>query len=98
MFHHIAMFRFRSDVADTAVASIRTDLLRLPEEIPAIRTYSVGRDAGLRDGTWDMVVVASFDDQSGYLEYSTHPRHLPIVERILALATDRAALQTSELD
>ena len=98
MIHHIAMFKFRQGVDPAQVAAIRNDLLALPDSIAAIRSYRVGRDAGLRDGTWDMVVVASFAGPAGYQEYSEHPDHQAIVKRILELAVDRASLQTSELD
>lgn len=97
VFHHIAMFRFRDDADPLMLDAIRTDLLSLPSKIDAIRSYAVGRDANLSDGTWDMVVFAAFIDESGYRSYSQHPDHLVIVQRILALATDRAAVQTSEL-
>jgi hypothetical protein len=92
------MFRFPDDVDASAVDAIRTDLLALPDKIETIRTYAVGRDAALSDGTWDMVVCAAFDDEAGYRAYSQHPLHLPIVDRILRLATDRAAIQTAELE
>lgn len=97
MFSHIAMFRFRDDVDPLTVKGIRTDLLSLPSKIGELVSYAVGRDAGLSDTTWDMVVVATFADEAGYRAYSQHPDHLVIVERILPLARDRAAVQTSEL-
>lgn len=97
MFHHVAMFRFHEDVDAAIVEAIRNELLELPGHIPEIRSYAVGRDAGLREGTWDMVVLASFDDAAGYQEYRDHPRHRPLVDRILSIASDRAALQSSEL-
>lgn len=97
MFHHIAMFRFRPEVPAETVGSIRERLLRLPETIDSIRDYRVGRDLGLSDATWDMVVVAGFEDEAGYRAYSTHPDHVPIVDEIRGLVTDRAAVQSVEL-
>ena len=97
MIHHIAMFRFQQGVDPARVADIRDDLLALPEAIGAIRSYRVGRDAGIKDGSWDMVVVASFPDAAGYHEYSEHPDHQSIVRRVLEIAVDRASLQTNEL-
>ncbi len=97
MFHHVAMFRFREDVAPETIAEIRTRLLELPGKIDAIRGYHVGRDAGLSDSTWDMVVVAHFDDEAGYRAYHAHGDHVPIVQEILPLVTDRAAVQSAEM-
>jgi hypothetical protein len=97
MIHHIVMFRFRDDVTEDVIANIRADLLSLPGKINSIRSYQVGRDLTLSTTTWDMVVIGGFDDEAGYQAYSNHPEHLPIVARVGALVTDRAALQTAEI-
>ena len=93
MFRHVAMFRFRDDVPEETIESIRDRLLALPTTVESIRSYEVGRDLGLKSTTWDMVVIAGFDDIDGYRAYSTHPSHVPIVEEITGLVTDRAAVQ-----
>jgi hypothetical protein len=97
VFHHIAMFRFRSDVPPTTITAVRDDLLRLPDVIDSVRSFRIGRDAGLGDTTWDMVLVATFDDEAGYRSYASHPDHLPVVRRIGELVTDRAAVQSAEM-
>ncbi len=97
MFHHVAMFRFRDDVAAETIAGIRSRLLELPATVASIRSYQVGHDAGLSDGTWDMVVVAQFDDEAGYRNYSAHPDHVPIVRDVLGLVTARASVQSVEM-
>ena len=97
MFHHIAMFRFKDDVSDAVVASIREDLLTLPHKLAAISTYQVGRDAAVSEGAWDLVVIGGFDDEAAYQAYSAHPDHVVIVQRIRKLITDRASLQSREL-
>ena len=94
MFRHVAMFRFRDDVQEETIRSIRDRLLALPNTIESIRSYEVGRDLGLKSTTWDMVVIAGFDDIDGYRTYSAHPDHVPIVEEVSRLVTDRAAVQT----
>ncbi len=97
MFHHVAMFRFREDVSDQEIADVRRRLVAMPDTIDVIREFRVGRDAGLSDATWDMVVIVTFDDADGYREYAGHPDHVPIVEDIGRLATDRVAVQSAEL-
>lgn len=98
MFHHIAMFRFLDGVEDATIAELRASLLGLPQKIETIRSYKVGRNAKLGTGTWDLVIVAEFDDEDGYHFYSTQPDHINIAKRILELISDRAALQTADLD
>jgi hypothetical protein len=97
MFHHIVMFRFKVEVTKETVAEIRTRLLSLPSSIESIRSYHIGRDAGITQGTWDLVVIAEFDDEAGYRTYRDHPDHVPVVNRIASLAEERASVQTLEL-
>ena len=97
MLYHIAMFRFRDDVEASAIDDLRRRLLELPGKIDTVRTYSVGRDAGIRDTSWDMVVIAGFDDAAGYLAYADHPDHMPLVAEIGEIVEGRVALQTEEI-
>lgn len=97
MFNHITLFRFREEVTADQVADIRDRLLRLPDVIPAIKSFAVARDAGVRETSWDMVVLAGFDDAAGYLEYADHPEHVPLVREIGGMVTDRASVQTEEM-
>jgi len=95
---HIAMFRFRDDVDEATLVELRADLLALPAKIDTIRSYQVGRDLGLGSRTWDMVVVATFDDEAGYMGYRDHPDHTPLVARVGELVTDRASVQATQPD
>lgn len=97
MFHHVAMFRFKDDVPESTVADIVERLQALPTLVPSIRSYSVGRDVGLSDGAWDLVVIGAFDDETGWRDYSTHPDHVPIVHQIKELISASARVQTTDL-
>jgi hypothetical protein len=97
MFHHIAMFRFREDVSEATITDLTRRLRALRESVPSIRSYEVGRDAGISEGAWDLVVVGAFDDEAGWRAYSTHPDHLPIVDEIRELVNAVARLQTTDL-
>jgi hypothetical protein len=93
MFTHIAMFKFRADVEATDKERIRGLLLELPGLVPDVRTFSVGEDAGISEGNWDMVVVAGFDDVEGYRAYAAHPDHQPVITEVRKLISDRAGIQ-----
>jgi hypothetical protein len=97
VFHHVAMFRFKDDVPEAAVADIAERLRALPALVPSIRGYEVGRDAGLSDGAWDLVVIGAFDDEAGWRDYATHPDHVPIVHEIRDLVAASARMQTTDL-
>lgn len=88
------MFRW-NDAADRAGQQAVADALAdLPAQIPEIREYRFGPDAGLAGDNWDFVVVADFADPAGYETYRDHPAHLAVIaERIRPLVSARAAVQ-----
>ncbi len=72
----------------------------LPSRIPSIVNLSCGRDVGKVDhpdqlsSNWDFVVSTTFPSMSAYLEFSTHPSHLELIEKhVVHLVKERAALQ-----
>lgn len=94
MLIHVVNLRFRPD-APAGQADRVVELLRaLPEEIPTIRWYEVGRDLGLAPDNADVVVTGHFDDVDAHAEYSIHPAHRRIiVEEILPYLETRIATQ-----
>jgi hypothetical protein len=71
------------------------DALRaLPAQIPELRSYVVGRDAGLAEGNATVAVVAEFDDAAGWRTYTDHPDHQRLIaERIRPHLVSRSAVQ-----
>jgi len=93
-FRHVAMLRWH-DGTDVAVRTTIVEAIRaLAGLVPSIREYSVGVDAGINEGNYDVVIVADFDDVTGYLEYRDHPEHQRVIRDLVApnLAA-RAAVQ-----
>ena len=75
---------------DELVASLR----QLPEQIPELRNYVVGRDAGLSEGNATVAVVADCDDQAGWEAYRDHPAHVAVIaEKIRPHLVARTAVQ-----
>ena len=96
MFRHIVLITVEPSAGDEAVASIMTSLRTLPAEIPEIRSYIVGADAGLNPGNASFGVVADFDDADGYLVYRDHPEHRKVIdEQITPVLAARTAIQFS---
>jgi len=77
MFHHVVVFSWLDGTTEKQVAA---ELAKLPEEIPAIRRYEFGPDAGLDPANADFAVAAAFADAGGYLAYRDHPAHRKVVE------------------
>lgn len=94
MFRHVVMFRWSDEATDEAKDAALAAVGRLPDQIDAIRSYSIGTDAGVNEGNYDACVVADFDDVEGYLTYRDHPAHVAAVKDLLAPnAAARAAVQ-----
>jgi hypothetical protein len=90
-FRHVALLTL-DDECD--VEALLEALRGLPAEIPELRSYVVARDAGLVDGNATVVVVADFDDESGWRTYTDHPAHqLILADRIRPHLVSRTAAQ-----
>ena len=94
MFRHVVMFKWADGVTGEQQRAIAAELAKLPAQIPAIRDYRLGPDAGINPANHDFVVVADFDHAAGYLEYRDHPAHRAVVDTyITPAAAARAAVQ-----
>ena len=88
------MFRWSDETSDVAKQAVADGLAGLPGVIPEIRRYEFGPDLGLRDGTWDYVVVGDFDDVDGYRAYADDATHQALIaDHIAPNIVERAAVQ-----
>lgn len=98
MFRHVVMFRWADSATDEVRRAAHDALAALPGQVPEVRAFSFGPDAGLAEGNFDLAVVADFDDADAYRAYATHPAHVSLVTDLLRPhITERAAVQ-HELD
>lgn len=94
MFRHVVVFRFKAEATDAQKVALRDDLAALPGQIPELRRYVFGDDAGLADGNFDFAVVADFDDVAAYRAYAEHPAHQSLIaDRIRPILAERVAVQ-----
>jgi len=94
VFRHVVLLRWKPEATPEQRAAVATGLATLPGLIPQIRTYTIGSDARVNDGNYDLVVVADFDDVDGYLVYRDHPDHRAVIqEHITPILAERAAIQ-----
>ncbi len=94
MFRHVVMFRWKPETSPDAVADIVEQLNGLPAEIPQLRAYHFGTDAGINEGNHDFVVVADFDSAADYVAYRDNEKHRAISSTFIAPhAAERAAVQ-----
>ena len=100
-FTHVVMFTWTGDAAvDPAVADGITESLRrfvAEADLPGLRSYACGRDAGLAAGNAEFACVAVFDDVDAYAVYRDHPEHRRIIEeQIRPYVAQRTAVQFAE--
>jgi hypothetical protein len=94
MFRHVVLFNWTPEATDEQKERVASELGRLPGLIPTLRSYQMGRNAGINPGGYDFGVVADFDDLEGYLAYRDNPEHRAIIEtHITPIVAQRAATQ-----
>ena len=94
MFRHVVLLRWKPEATPDQRAAVKTGLETLPAAIPEIRGYTVGVDARVNEGNYDLVVVADFDTVDDYLVYRDDPDHQTVIrERIAPILAERAAIQ-----
>lgn len=94
MFRHVVMVCFTPEATDEQKQALREGLATMPEQIPEVRGYKFGPDAGLTPDNYDFVVVADFEDADGFLTYRDHPAHQKLVVDLLRpIMARRAAVQ-----
>jgi len=94
MIRHVALMKLTAAATDADRDALLEALRQLPGLVPEVRSYSVGVDAGLAEGNFEVVVVADFDDADGYAAYSANADHQRVlVELIRPVLAERAAVQ-----
>ena len=79
MIRHVAVFRFVPEFTIDQREHWMTLLRRLPEQIPELRSISVGADVLGGPASHELALVADFDDLDGLDAYTRHPAHAEIL-------------------
>ena len=84
MIKHVVCQKF----ADKKDASMAAEMLRgLMGQIPTLRSMEVGLDYMGSARSYDLVLIATFDDEQGLLAYDEHPKHQEVRSFIRARRT-----------
>jgi len=94
MFRHVVLLRWKPEATAEQRAAVETELALLPGLVPEIRGYTIGTDARVNEGNYDLVVVADFDTVDGYCAYRDNADHQAVIrEHIAPILAERAAVQ-----
>ncbi|KWX68109.1 Dabb family protein [Mycobacterium sp. NAZ190054] len=87
MIRNVVLAKLKTGYDAAEVERVQDGLRAL--NCPGTVRYTVGTDAGLRDGNWDFVIVADFEDVTAYRGYDEDAAHnelrarlAPFVEQI----------------
>ncbi|HBS88313.1 MAG: hypothetical protein A2W91_17650 [Bacteroidetes bacterium GWF2_38_335] len=79
MIRHIVMFKLKQEYSAEEkakyAAEIKEKLVMLPAKIPVIKKYEVGLDVLQTDRSYDIVLIAEFEDIKALDKYTVHPDH-----------------------
>ena len=94
MIRNVVLAKLKAGYDVDEVEAIQDGLRSL--NLPGTVRYTVGTDAGLRDGNWDFVIVADFADETAYRGYDADAAHNELRAR-LAPFVDQIARAQLEL-
>jgi hypothetical protein len=92
MVRHIFLWRVAPGNDPDEILEI---LNTLPENVPGIRGWQVGQHQGEPNENgdpWDGALISEHDSWEALEEYSSHPYHAEVVERLLPRLSARAVV------
>ena len=91
MIRNVVMVRLKPGFDRGRVTELMEGFLGL--DCPGTVSYTVGLDAGLRAGNWDMAIVADFTDPDAYGAYDADAEHNRLRGQLGPLAEEVARCQ-----
>jgi hypothetical protein len=88
---NVVLAKLKTGYDSAEVAAIQDGLRAL--NTPGTVRYTVGSDAGLRDGNWDFVIVADFSDVAAYRRYDDDAAHNALRARLAPFVDQIARAQ-----
>jgi hypothetical protein len=80
MLTHIVIWKYRADVSAEERQEHAVRLRRLRQIIPEVKSLSVGFDVLGLPRSYDLGLVAVFQDHAGLEAYTVHPEHVAVVQ------------------
>ena len=80
MITHIVVWKYRADVPEADREEHRTQLRSLRNIVPGIESLTVGFDFLRSPKSYDIGLLAHFEDRSVLEAYTVHPEHVKVVK------------------
>ncbi len=92
MLTHIVLVKCKPDVPRGEIDRIVAALRELPSRIPEIRGYEVGEDLVHSPRSFDLALVARYDDLAALKRYQEHPAHVPVTRALASMAAQMVSV------
>ncbi len=92
MLKHIVFIKFKPEAAEADIVDIEKSLNALPGLIKEILSFSCGRDVIRSERSYDLALIADFDDLEALDRYQVHPDHQAVVAKIKLVAAGSVAV------
>ena len=91
MIRNVVLAKLTAGYDRAEVEQIQQCLAEL--NLPGTRDFTIGTDIGLRDGNWDFVIVADFEDTAAYQGYDGDAAHNQLRARLAPMIDQLARAQ-----
>ncbi len=95
MITHVVLFKFKEE-SEGEMEGVLNSLRALYGVVPSLRGLSVGRDVVRARRSYDMGLIARFDDLAGLEAYRKHPAHVAVAGRLNELCSSIVAVDFEE--
>ncbi len=95
MITHIVLFKLKDAGVDTR-GEVVSLLQGLDGRIPTLRALSVGEDVSHSGRSYDVGIIARFDDLAGLESYRVDPVHVKVARRLNEICSSIVALDFEE--
>ena len=85
MITHVVLFRLK-DRSPENIEDAQSRLRGLAGKVPSLRHLEVGRDVIHAERSYDLALIARFDDLDGLQAYQVHPEHGPIASHMRTIS------------
>jgi len=85
MITHVVLAKLK-DRSAQSIESTYALVSSLNGKIPSLRHFEVGIDLTRSERSYDIALIAKFDDLTGLKAYLEHPTHVPISGKLRELA------------
>lgn len=94
MLRHVVLFKFAEGTPIERIDAYERDLYDYVAKLDGVRSYLIGRDAGVNPNTYDMSIVAEFADDAAFRVYFDGERHKEIQADTADMIVSKAGSQS----